>query len=326
MERKEIPLKDLVLDEYSSRKAEWTGSPEDQQLLASIKDVGLIHDVCVRLLDNGKYSVFAGWRRVLTKRQAGDKDIECKVLDVDDVEALKISAGENIGRKDLTDYEMMAYVNTFYQLIMDSKNIPKRGKYDTKALNTIAKSLYGRVSDEGRTLVQQQLRIGRLPKRMKLLLKKPEERTESEKHDLKEAGIDPSYSMDYLTLDKLGAVAREMGIDNPETREEATEKALKIVGKLKLAEGQQKAQYSLIMEFGKKLKEGKSYAIALKEIEESPEIGIKEFVQTALRISGNHYTWHKRMLEETHSKSNVELVRKVYFEYLEREAKRREWT
>lgn len=325
IERKEIPIEDLVRDEYSTRKAEWTGDPEDQQLLASIKDVGLIHDVCVRPASEGKYSVFAGWRRVLTKRQAGEKTVQCKVLDVDDIDALKISAGENLGRKNLTDYEMMAYVNTFYQLIMNPDNISKGKKYDKQALNAISKSLYGRVSDVGQTLVRQQLRLGRLPKRMQLLLKKPEERTGAEKHSLEEAGIDQSYSVDYQTLDALEGVAKDLGIDEADTKEEAMKKSLHIVGKLGLAERQPKAQLSIVSNFRKKLKESESYDAALTEMEESAEVGIKEFIQTNLKISGQQWMWHKRMMEELHTKSNVELVRKVYFDYLEREAKRRGW-
>lgn len=327
VERKIIPIKDLTLDRYSSRSSEWTGDVPDQELLASIRGLGLIQDVIVRPTENKKkpYSIVAGYRRYQAMLKAKEKEVPCKVLELDDLEALKTSLGENLGRKDLTEVELMDSINTWYHMIENPDNI-KEGPavYDKEAVNEIARVIYGRVSNASYSLVTQQLRISRLPKSLQILLKKPEERTKSESIILEKAGIDPSYSVDYAVLDRLGSIARKLGIENKKTEKEAERQTLKMISELKFDKKSPQLQLELITNFRKELDE-KSYSIALAAIKETAAFRISESVSVSLVIPAKYLTWHKRIMEEIHAKTNVEVVRKVYVDYLEREAKRRGW-
>lgn len=326
VERKIIPIKDLTLDRYSSRRHEWTDDVSDQELLASIRGLGLIQDVIVRPTEDKKkpYSIIAGYRRYQAMVKAKEKEVPCKVLELDDLETLKTSIGENLGRKDLSAAELMDSVNIWYHMIENTDNIKEAAIYDKEAISEISRVIYGRVSDASHKLVVQQLRISKLPKSLKILLKKPEERTESESLILKEAGIDPSYSVEFKLLDRLGAIARKLGIEKKETEKEAETQILRMISELKIDEKSLDLQIEILNNFSKELDE-KPYSIALAEIKKTAGFSIKESISVNLVIPAKYLTWHKRIMEEIHAKSNVEAVRRVYVDYLEREAKRRGW-
>lgn len=326
VERKIIPIKDLTLDRYSSRRHEWTGDVSDQELLASVRGMGLIQDVIVRPTEDKKkpYSIVAGYRRYQAMVKAKEKEVPCKVLELNDLETLKTSIGENLGRKDLSESELMDAINTWYHMIENPDNIQAGKKYDKEAVNEISRVRFGRISDASYEIITQYLRMSKLPKSLKILLKKPEDRTESESHLLEEAGIDPSYSVDYAVLDRIGSIARKLGIDNKETEKEAEQQTLKMIRELKFGEKSQELQLEMITNFSKELDE-KSYSMALATIMKSAAFLISESVSISFPIPAKYMNWHKRIVEEIHAKSNVDMVRRVYLDYLEREAKRRGW-
>lgn len=326
VERKIIDIEDLTQDRYSSRSTEWIGSLPDQELLGSIKGLGLIQDVIVRPTGDKKkpYSIIAGYRRYQALLKSKAKEVPCKVLELDDLETIKTSIGENLGRKELTASEKMESINLWYHMTENPDNIKGSLRYDPEALNPIAQVFYGGATEASRALVQQQLRLSKLPKSIKILLKKPEERTEAEILELKEAGIEEGYSVDYATLDRLGAIARKLGIDNKEKEEEAERQTIGLISELDLSEKSPEKQLELLSNFSKELDE-KPYSIALAAVKQSPGFGIKESIQLSWNLPAKYITWHKRIMEENHFKSNVESVRKVYLEYLDAEATRRGW-
>jgi len=326
VERKIIAIKDLTQDRYSSRSTEWVGNLPDQELLGSIRGLGLIQDVIVRPTGNKKkpYSIVAGYRRYQALLKSKAKEVPCKVLELDDLETLKTSIGENLGRKELTESEKMESINLWYHMTENPDNIKGSLRYDPEALNPIAQVFYGGATEASRALVQQQLRLSKLPKSLKILLKKPEERTEAEILELKEAGIEEGYVISYKLLDQMGAIARKLGIDNKETEEEAERQTLGLISELELSEKSSDKQLELLINLSKELDE-KPYSIALSAVKQSPGFGIKESISVSLKIPSNYLTWHKRIMEENHLKTNVESVRKVYLGYLESEAARRGW-
>lgn len=326
IERRIIPIEDLSLDRYTSRELGWINDESDQELLASLRGLGLIQDIIVRRgEEEGKFKVIAGWRRKNGMEKAGVKEVACKVLELNDLEALKTSIGENVGRKELTHSERMKSINTWYHMIEDPTNIKPGAKYDRVAIKEIALVMYGRDSDAGMSLVVQQLRLSSLPRSLRLLLKKPEERTVQENLELKEVGVDPYYSVDYATLDRIGSVGRKLGLEDAESTEEAEKQTLAFISEAGLADKSRDLQLEIISNFNEQLEEKGSYALALKELKESIAVGLKSTVNVTLRIPANYLTWHKRLMEETHAKNNIELVRKVYLEYLDRESKKRGW-
>ena len=334
VERKTILINDLKLDDFCSRTAIWVGDEQDQMLLNSIKAMGLIQDVIVRPY-SGAYSIIVGGRRVLALKEAGKTEVDCKVLDVDDLETLKLSMGENLGRKDLTGAEMTNAINTWYHMVENPENITEKlglreeGKgtiYDPEAVEEIAQAIYGRVTDSSKKVIQQHLRISRLPTELTILLKEPTKRTPQEVRVLEDAGIDPSYKVGYDAMDSISGIARQLGIEEDETRDEALRQTLKLIRELDLPSMDATKQVTVLRLFRGKLDEGKSYRLSLDEILESPEVSIKTTIAVNLIIPAEYVGWHKRMLQETGRKHNIDLVRDVYFDYLKREAKKRGWT
>lgn len=327
VERKIIDIEDLTQDRYSSRSTEWIGNLPDQELLGSIRGLGLIQDVIVRPTGDKKkpYSIVAGYRRYQALLKSKAKEVPCKVLELDDLETIKTSIGENLGRKELTASEKMESINLWYHMTENPDNIKGPNvRYDKEALNPIAQVFYGGATESSRSLVVQQLRLSKLPKSFKILLKKPEERTEAESLELKEAGIEEGYVISYKILDQMGAIARKLGIDNKEKAEEAESQTLGLISELELSEKSTDKQLELLSNFSKELEE-KPYSIALAAVKQSPGFGIKESISISWNLPAKYLTWHKRIMEEGHVKSNAEVVRRVYLDYLDAEAARRGW-
>lgn len=325
VERKNIPIEKLVRDEFSSRTTQWVGDEKDQELLYSINAIGLVQDVIVRPKED-KYGVIAGGRRVLTMKQAGKSEVPCKVLDLDDLEALKMSMGENLGRRDLSNAEMTRVINTWYHMIENPENITDQYKNDPEAVAKIAQAVYGRVTENSKVLIRQHLRLSRLPRSLQLLLKQPEERTPEEARLLEDVGIDPSYTLNYETLDVLAGIGKSLGLEDSETAEQATQQTLNLIPQLKLVGQDISKQTAALREFSKKLEEGKSYSLALKEMKEEVGPGIQELINITFKITLEYLMWHKRFREEKHEKSNAKLVQEVYFSHLKNVAKKRGWT
>lgn len=77
-----------------------------QQLAESIKTHGLIQPVTVRLLDNGRYQLISGERRVRASKLAGLSHITAYVRTADDMQMLEMALIENIQRQDLNPIEV----------------------------------------------------------------------------------------------------------------------------------------------------------------------------------------------------------------------------
>lgn len=80
-----------------------TPTPEDIQSRAeSIKVHGLLEPIIVRMLGAGRYQVLSGETRWLAMQLLGGKEIDARVRDCDDAQALALLAEFNAQRKDLT--------------------------------------------------------------------------------------------------------------------------------------------------------------------------------------------------------------------------------
>ena len=72
-----------------------------EELAASIREKGLLNRLSVIEMDDGKFVVFAGNRRLAACRLAGVKKIPCEVFDISTKEAMVLTALENLQRKDV---------------------------------------------------------------------------------------------------------------------------------------------------------------------------------------------------------------------------------
>jgi ParB family chromosome partitioning protein len=71
------------------------------QLIQSVKEHGILEPVIVRLLDDGKYELVTGERRIRAAREAGLFEVPIVLCELDDKQALQIALIENLQREDL---------------------------------------------------------------------------------------------------------------------------------------------------------------------------------------------------------------------------------
>ena len=95
----------------------------------SLTKFGLIHPVAVQAttIDDNKYRLIAGGRRLLAATELGWTDIEAKVFigEMTDKELKVVELEENIRRKDLTPYEEMMSLKEFQETM---ESIKGKGK------------------------------------------------------------------------------------------------------------------------------------------------------------------------------------------------------
>jgi ParB/RepB/Spo0J family partition protein len=77
-----------------------------RELGASIARDGLVEPIIVRPAENGRFQLIAGERRVKAVKQYTDRSaVQAKIIDVNDSQARRMSAAENLQRKDLSALE-----------------------------------------------------------------------------------------------------------------------------------------------------------------------------------------------------------------------------
>jgi ParB family chromosome partitioning protein len=85
------------------------------ELSESIKELGVIQPITVRVLDNGKFQLISGERRLRASKLAGLNKIPAYIRLADDQGMLEMALVENIQREDLNAIE----VAISYQRLMD---------------------------------------------------------------------------------------------------------------------------------------------------------------------------------------------------------------
>jgi len=109
MEVVNIPIEKLKISKYNIRSVETDLS----ELIVSVKNDGVLQPLIVRKTEDGTYEVIAGGRRLQAAKEAGLKEVPCRVVDVTDEEAILISLIENIQRNNLCDEEI---AQAYYKL------------------------------------------------------------------------------------------------------------------------------------------------------------------------------------------------------------------
>lgn len=122
MDRKRLPVDDLVVDAIQSRETAWTGDRLDQQLAASVEDQGILQDLIVRPIpettdEEATHAIVAGSRRYYAAMEAGYEHLWCKIVDLEDLEAAWVSLTENTDRRDLSEAEVAQQLKFIYELV-----------------------------------------------------------------------------------------------------------------------------------------------------------------------------------------------------------------
>lgn len=100
----EIPLSQIEVNPFQPRT-----SFEEQslnELADSVKIHGVIQPITVRKIENNKYQLIAGERRLRASKLAGKKEIPAFVRSASDQESIEIALIENIQREDLNPLEI----------------------------------------------------------------------------------------------------------------------------------------------------------------------------------------------------------------------------
>lgn len=113
IEAKEIPLKQLVLDETNVRKK---GAPDLRDLEDSIEAHGILEPLIVRPRGKDRYGVVVGGRRFEAAKAVGLKVVLCLVKPLNDEEAVIESLIENIQRGDLDPQDETRAVVKLYKI------------------------------------------------------------------------------------------------------------------------------------------------------------------------------------------------------------------
>lgn len=82
------------------------GDVELQELADSIAEVGLLQPITVRKLENSKFELIAGERRLRAHQLLNKHTIEVIIIDANDQEASLLTLAENLKRQDLSDFEI----------------------------------------------------------------------------------------------------------------------------------------------------------------------------------------------------------------------------
>lgn len=129
-------IEELRPNRYQPRK---NFNDEDQkQLIASVKQSGIIQPIVVRKADSG-YEIIAGERRWRAAQAAGLKDVPIVIRQASDQEAAELSLIENIQREELNPLEEAdAYVTLMEKFNLSQESISAQiGKDRSTIANTI---------------------------------------------------------------------------------------------------------------------------------------------------------------------------------------------
>lgn len=91
------------------------------QLVASVKEHGILEPVLVRPLEAGGYELVAGERRLRAAREVGLAEVPIVVRDLDDRQVLQVALMENLQREDLNPVEETDAVLELLALALESK-------------------------------------------------------------------------------------------------------------------------------------------------------------------------------------------------------------
>jgi ParB family chromosome partitioning protein len=133
----DIAIENIEINPYQPRK-----EFDQEELLAlvqSIKTLGLIQPITVRVLSEGKYQIISGERRWRASKLAGLKSIPAYIRIADDQGMLEMALVENIQRSDLNPLEVaLSYQRLIDECDLQHETLAKRvGKERSTVSNYI---------------------------------------------------------------------------------------------------------------------------------------------------------------------------------------------
>ena len=112
-----------------------------QELIVSIKNIGIIQPITVRKTENNNYQLISGERRLRACQELGLKNIPAYVREANDQDSLEMALVENIHRQDLDAIE----IAISYQRLIEEINLTQEELSDKIGKNRTTISNYLRL-------------------------------------------------------------------------------------------------------------------------------------------------------------------------------------
>lgn len=181
-----LPLSQIILPPSQPRR--YFDPVKLKSLANSIKEVGLLEPIAVRKIEEDKYELIAGERRLKACEIAGLEEISVVILECDEKKARKLRLVENLQREDLNAYEetigilellaeeldldQEAVVSLLYQMNNETKGNSNHNvmvSEEALAIQTIFLQI-GKISWE--SFVSNRLPLLKLPQDIQITLEK----------------------------------------------------------------------------------------------------------------------------------------------------------
>ena len=133
----QVPVTDIVPNPFQPRRE---FHPEElEELIASVKEFGILQPLVVTEKENGMYELIAGERRLRSAREAGLKKVPVIVRTANEQQKLELALIENIQRADLSPIEEAhAYAKLMEEFHLTQERVAERvGKSRSVVANTL---------------------------------------------------------------------------------------------------------------------------------------------------------------------------------------------
>jgi len=138
--RRNVPIEDISRSPYQPRRK--FDEQEIKELAESIDEVGLLQPITVRKVENLKFELIAGERRLRAHEILKKSTIEAIIIDANNEEASLLTLAENLKRQDLTDFEI------YIGLVGLDENLKKNKQRLAKSLGLNREDMYKYLSFE----------------------------------------------------------------------------------------------------------------------------------------------------------------------------------
>jgi ParB family transcriptional regulator, chromosome partitioning protein len=132
-----VPVGDIVANPYQPRRE---FHPEElEELVASVKEFGILQPLVVTEKPNGMFELIAGERRLRSAREAGLKKVPVIVRSASEQQKLELALIENIQRSDLSPIEEAhSYAKLMEEFGLTQERVAERvGKSRSAVANTL---------------------------------------------------------------------------------------------------------------------------------------------------------------------------------------------
>jgi ParB family chromosome partitioning protein len=132
-----VPVGDIVANPYQPRRE---FHPEElEELVASVKEFGILQPLVVTEKPNGMFELIAGERRLRSAREAGLKKVPVIVRTATEQQKLELALIENIQRSDLSPIEEAhSYAKLMEEFGLTQEKVAERvGKSRSAVANTL---------------------------------------------------------------------------------------------------------------------------------------------------------------------------------------------